>query len=341
LGLVAIGTIADVSPLTNVNRILVRVGLDYLAKPDRPGLVSLKKVAALDPDRPPSARDVAFRLAPRLNAAGRLGSPEPGLELLLTRDTGRARIQADDLDRLNNQRRRLQMDIFKEALAMLENRETDLGMAIVLAKEGWPRGVVGLAASKLAEKFRRPAILLAIEDGLAVGSGRSVEGFNIFAALNECRDLMVRFGGHEQAAGLAVEKDRLDGLARAFENIAAREIGADDFARVLNIDAVTDLTGLTQGLVDELDGLAPFGQDNPEPTLALTGLTVHSAGVVGSGHLKLTLGQRGQTLNTIGFNLGHLLSGLGPRVSAAVRQYDSVYRGRASRGWKIVDIKKE
>ena len=340
LGFVAIGSVADVVPLTRVNRILVSVGLGHLASPVYPGLAALKEVGAVEAGRPPTARDVAFRLAPRLNAVGRLSSPLPGLELLLTRDPEEARDRASALEKLNNQRRRLQDETVRQAEEMLENLGTESAKIIVLAREGWRRGVVGLAASKLSERFHRPAILLVLEDSRAVGSGRSVEGFNLFRALDRCRDLLERFGGHEQAAGLAMAASQVPALAQALSDIADKEIDEEELKPVLNVDAWITLEDLSQ-LQLELPRLAPFGQGNPEPVLALKGLTTISAGCVGSNHLKLTLGQNGRTLDTIAFNQGHLLPELGPRVLAAVQRHTSVYRGQTTQGWKVVDIKKD
>ncbi|MEW5723437.1 MAG: single-stranded-DNA-specific exonuclease RecJ [Thermodesulfobacteriota bacterium] len=342
LGLVAIGTVADVAPLTGVNRILTRIGLEHLGRPDRPGLAALKEVSALEAGRPLTAREVAFRLAPRLNAAGRLGSAQPGLELLRVRDQAAAQAAAVELERLNRERRRLQAEVLRQAEDLIAARERDLGRTIVLAAEGWPRGLVGLAASKLAEKYLRPTILLALEDGLARGSGRSIKGFNMFAALTRCRDLMIRFGGHEQAAGLTLDRDKVDDLVRAFEETAAGHLDPAAGQPVLEVEALVTLSDLEGGLAEELAGLAPFGEGNPEPVLALSGLEVLAAGCVGAppGHLRLTLAQDGKVFETMGFGLGGLLPGLGRKVSVAVQRYNSTFQGRSRPGWKVVDVRK-
>jgi single-stranded-DNA-specific exonuclease len=340
LSLVALGTVADVMPLTGVNRILVTMGLKHLARPPLPGLTALKKAAAVEPDRDMTARQVAFRLAPRLNAAGRMGSPQPGLDLLLTDAPDQADALASELEGLNRERRRMQAQTFKQAMAMID--PDDSGRTIVLAREGWSRGVVGLAASKLAEIYRRPSILLALEDGMAIGSGRSIAGFNLFAALSQCRDLMVRFGGHEQAAGLSIDPQNLPDLTKAFEDVAQREIDDSILIPTLEIEAEVTLDELQGGLMDELSRLAPFGTGNPEPVLALREMKVVSACAVGGqSHLKMCLSQNGRTLETIGFGLGSVLPDLGPRVRVAVTRHTSQYRGRTTHGWKIVDIQRE
>ncbi|MDY6851331.1 MAG: single-stranded-DNA-specific exonuclease RecJ [Thermodesulfobacteriota bacterium] len=338
LELAAIGTVADVVPLTKVNRILVSMGLRTLTAPYRPGLAALKEVSALTPDKPVTARDVAFRLAPRLNAAGRLDSPLPGLELLMTRDPALALAKAVILEDANRERRRLQKKMIGEAMDLLEDQGPESAKAIVLGREGWHRGLVGVAASKIVEKYYRPAILLSLEDGRANGSGRSIPGFNLYSALDRCRDLMVRFGGHEQAAGLTLEADQVSSLARALDEIAAGELSEDDLVPSLRVEAEVTIEGLTQGLAVELGRLEPFGQGNPEPIFAVNGAAILSGGVVGGRHLKLMLSQGGRTLDTIGFNLGHLLPDLGRHVSVALQRHASTYQGRTTLGWKAVDI---
>jgi len=340
LALAAIGTVADVVPLTKTNRILVSIGLKYLSDPERPGLAALKEVSLLPPGRPPTAREVAFRLAPRLNAAGRLGSARPGLELLLTRDADQAQRQARFLEETNRERRRLQEEMFQQALTLLEDQPQGLGRTIVLCREGWPRGLLGLTASRLAERLYRPTILLSLEDGLVHGSARSIPGFNLHSALNRCRDLLIRFGGHEQAAGLTLAPDEVPELIKTFEEIALGELSEADLSPILPIEAEVALSELNGPLAVDLTQLAPFGEGNPEPVFALTGVKVLSCGLVGQKHLKLTISDGGRTLETVGFNLGHLLPELGPTVSMALGPHVSLYQGRPVLGWKILDVKK-
>ncbi|MBU2550156.1 MAG: single-stranded-DNA-specific exonuclease RecJ [Proteobacteria bacterium] len=340
LGLVAIGTVADMAPLRDVNRIMVRMGLERLARPDQPGLIALKEVSSLEPGRPLTAREVAFRIAPRINATGRLDSAQPSLELLMTREADRAASLARMLEQTNIQRRRLHAEMVRQALGMIEAEGADPGKAIVLWRQGWHRGVVGLAASKLVERFCRPVILMSVEDGWAHGSGRSVEGFNIYVALDRCRDVLTRFGGHDLAAGLTLEADRVEELKRAFLEIAEREIDDRFLEPALDIEAEVTLDDLEAGLASELARLAPFGEGNPEPVFVLNDLKMISGGLVGGSHLKMTLGQGGRSLDTIGFGLGERLIELGPRVSVAVQRHTSNFRGRTTLGWKVVDIKK-
>ena len=321
LGLVAIGTVADVMPLVGVNRILVSVGLNHLFSPVHPGLLALKENCALTPDSPLTARDVAFKMAPRLNAPGRLGSSQISLDILRTRDLNLAREYAAQLEKSNSRRRKIQDDIFKQALAIIEDGESFGERSIILARDAWPRGVVGLAASKLAEKFHLPTILLSIEDGTARGSGRSVKGFNLYQALCQCADSILRFGGHEQAAGLTMEVARIPELMKSFDEVALQEISETEITESLSIEAVLSL-GELNGLAEQLSRMAPFGQGNPEPVFVLKDMKVVSAGCVGTNHLKLTLSQGSSIMETIGFNLGQMLPELG---AAHFRSYSASF----------------
>ena len=342
LSYVTIGTVADVVPLCHINRILVRAGLEQLKTTRFPGLVALKAAGDLQAGGDVTVRDIAFRLAPRLNATGRLTSPQPGLDLLLAKDILQARSLADALEKSNHERRRLQSETIQEAADMLDQTDHARRSSIFLVKSGWQRGVVGLAAAKLTEMHQKPAILLAVENGLARGSGRSIPGFNLFAALTRCREYMVKFGGHELAAGLTVEVDKVPDLIEAFEEIASRQVCGVNLDPRLDIDAVIRLDELGAGLAGELNRLAPFGEGNPEPLLAALDLNVVSAGTVGAAgsHLKLRLSQNGRTMDFMGFGLGLRLTEIGRRLDIAIQPYPSTYQGRTQTDWKIVDFKK-
>ncbi|MBW1708774.1 MAG: single-stranded-DNA-specific exonuclease RecJ [Deltaproteobacteria bacterium] len=339
LGLVTLGTVADMVPLTRINRILVSEGLKHLSDPVWPGLAALKQVSDLNPNHLVTARDVGFRLAPRLNATGRLDSPKPGLDLLLTRDPDRAQDLAAILDEHNTKRKQLQEQVVRQARDILDDT-SDACNFIVLAHKGWHRGVLGIAASKLSEIYHKPAILLSVKDGLALGSGRSVEGFSLYEALNQCQTMLEHFGGHDQAAGLGLAEENIPELALALGEIAVREIGEEFEQPALRVAAEVGLEELNQGLILQLMRLAPFGMGNPEPILAVSKLKVLSCSIVGQNHLKLRLKRKGRILDTIGFGLGDLLPDLGPRISAAIRPLISIYRGQTTYGWQVIDIKK-
>ncbi|MBW2091681.1 MAG: single-stranded-DNA-specific exonuclease RecJ, partial [Deltaproteobacteria bacterium] len=341
LGLVALGTVADVVPLTSVNRILVSEGLKHLSDPAWPGLSALKQISDLSPGRPVTARDVGFRMAPRLNAIGRLDSPQPGLEFLLALDLTRALNLGAILEECNTKRQQLQEQVVRQARHILDDDPPDERKFIVLAHEDWHRGVLGIAASKLVDIYHKPTILLSLENGEALGSGRSIEGFSLYEALDQCQHVLDHFGGHDLAAGLGLSEEKVPELAATLEEIAFRELGEEIRRPALRVAAVVSLEELNQDLILQLLRLAPFGMGNPEPTIAVCGLQVLSCAIVGQNHLKLRLKDKGRILDTIGFGLGDLLPDLGPQVSVALRPLTSVYQGQTTYGWQVVDIKKE
>ncbi len=266
LDLVALGTVADVVPLTGENRILVRAGLERLPATTKVGLRALMEVAAVG--RPVTPYHVGFRLGPRLNAAGRLGDAMAALELLLTDDAERAKQLAQMLDAHNAERQQIEERIVAEAVAMAAERPSD--RVLVLASESWHVGVIGIVASRLAQQFYRPTVIIG-RDGK--GSCRSLAGFSIVAALAGCADLLERYGGHEMAAGLSIEAGNVDGLRRRLNELA----GELDLQRTLRVDAVVRLEELDDEFFRALDQLEPCGPGNPAPVFAATGLRLHGA----------------------------------------------------------------
>jgi single-stranded-DNA-specific exonuclease len=327
LDLVAIGTCADVVPLLDHNRVLVREGLKVLNEGRRPGLKALVEAAR---QRPPlDARDVSFGLAPRLNAAGRMDHADPALELLLTRDPARARALAGELDQINRQRQRLEQGIFSQALSMVDG-SPELGQAacLVLAAQGWHRGVLGIVASRLAERFNRPALLLSVENGKAVGSGRSVEGFHLQKALASLAHLLTHYGGHSQAVGCTLPTAAVAELGRGLNELAAGALPEPGRPKPLHLDAVAEVGDLGSAALSALEKLAPFGQGNPEPILACLGARVESVGLVGENHLKLKLAQEGDWAPAIGFNMAEFAPLAGDTVDVAFIPRASSYGGR-------------
>lgn len=327
LDLVAVGTCADVVPLVDHNRVLVREGLKVLNEGRRPGFKALVEAGRINP--PLDARDVSFGLAPRLNAAGRLDHASPALELLLTRDMTQARLLAGELDKTNRQRQRLEQGILAQALDMVE-QSPQLGEAacLVLAAEGWHRGVLGIVASRLTDRFNRPALLLSLENGKAVGSGRSVEGFHFQKALARLEGMLTHYGGHSQAVGLTLPTKEVDRLREELNLLAAGELSAPGEPKPLRLEAVARLAELGPRAWGALEGLAPFGQGNPEPLLACLGATVDKVSQVGENHLKLELAQDGARCQAIGFGLASLAPRAGQEVDLAFMPRISSYGGR-------------
>jgi len=315
LDLVALGTVADVVPLVGANRILVRWGLEVLAASRRPGVRALKRVAGIAEGTPVSAGQVGFRLGPRINAAGRLDDAGRGVRLLLSDDPAAARALAEELDRENQARQEIERRIVDEATLDARGHVEAGARGLVLAREGWHAGVVGIVASRIVERFHRPAVLVALEGEGGKGSGRSVERFHLYDALAACSAELVRFGGHRHAAGLTVERARLARFREAFQAHAAARLAPEDLVPRTRIEGWIDEREVTERAAEDLAKLGPFGAGHPEPVFALRG-TAGRPRTVGAGgaHLKLALG-RG--LDAIGFGLGERLPAEGSTVEAA------------------------
>ncbi|CAH2031659.1 single-stranded-DNA-specific exonuclease RecJ [Trichlorobacter ammonificans] len=303
LDLVALGTIADMVPLTGQNRLLVSAGLQRMGNGCRTGLAALKAVATVK--GAVSCGQVGFRLAPRLNAAGRLESALPGVELLLTDDPARAQLLARELDAANSERQQVERRIFEEAEALMALQGwNEQHASIVLSSPLWHPGVVGIVASRLTERHARPAILLARrDDGSGKGSGRGIARFHLLEALHACAAHLERYGGHRAAAGLTVAPGELDAFATTFERVAAAQLAATDLAPTLSLDAELTPEELNLSLVGELARLAPFGIGNAEPTLLLRGMRVLEARTVGDGHLKMRLEKERTIYPAIGWRM--------------------------------------
>ena len=309
LELVALATVADVVPLVDENRALVTAGLRRLARTTSPGLRALLRVARVDPATI-DAGSIGFRLAPRINAAGRLGHPRVALDLLLTDDAGEAERLAGELEQLNRDRQAVEDRILRDALRQVAEwpEPARRRRGYVIAGADWHRGVIGIVASRLVERFRRPVVLLAPDEGGWVGSGRSIPSFDLHAALGACSDHLLRFGGHRAAAGLSASADAIDAFSRAFAEHADAVLTEEDLAPTLAVDAVVDGRDLTLELCEELERLAPFGLGNPGVTLVAAGCELSELSAVGEGkHLKLAVTTNGARSGAIAFGQGERL----------------------------------
>jgi len=307
---VALGTAADVVPVLGENRILVRQGLKVMEETRRPGLLALKEVAGLN-GKTVTFRDLCFRLAPRLNAAGRLGQAMGALQLLLATDMGQARRQARILNELNRQRQSLEQEVLGQAHSLIRRQGLDQRPVMVLGREGWHPGVLGIAAARLAEEFHRPVALVSLKDGLGKGSARSVEGYHLFQGLRACRRHLVKFGGHAAAAGFAVAEENLAALQEGMEEAFLAQVGDVRLRPTLKVDAAVDLFDLDQGFYEHLKRLRPFGPGNPEPIFVSQAVECVNSRVVGDRHLKVALCQGEVVLEAIAFDQApqHPLSG--------------------------------
>ncbi|HUG19313.1 MAG TPA: single-stranded-DNA-specific exonuclease RecJ [Planctomycetaceae bacterium] len=349
--LAALGTIADVVPLVDENRALVRFGLAGLGEFASPGLKALMKVAGINGKKSYDADDVGFTLGPRLNAAGRLGQARLGVELLTTEDESRAASLADYLDQLNKSRQTVERKIVKRAKELVaENPDWDEQPALVLADEDWHPGIIGIVAGRIAEHFQKPTVLIAIEagTGLGQGSGRTCGKINLHRSLEDCADLLIGFGGHIAAAGLRIERDRIDDFRLRFVESVVQHHDEQDFLREdLQIDAEVRLGDVTNRAIKELQRLGPFGQQNSHPVFAASHVELAiPAATMGEGgrHLNLQLKQFGTTLRAIAFGRGEWAEEMnreaGPFTISFAPMINS-FRGRESVELKLIDWKVE
>jgi len=341
LDLVAVGTIADLAPLRDENRVLVTAGLRELSLRRRPGLAALLELAAVPTDRPLDETDVGWKIAPRLNAPGRLGDAEPALRTLLAADAREAQLHASACEEANVRRRELQDQMYVEALADAEDAAQRNDAAIVVARSGWHAGVAGIVAAKIVDRFHKPAAVIAIDaEGEGRGSLRTPPGFDLFRALVACGEHLVRYGGHAQAAGLTVLADRIPALRAAFALQAAHRPAV---APPVAVDAMIALGDVSAQLAVELAQLQPFGVGNAAPIIAASGARVRASRRVGDDgtHLKLTLEcERHATFHgAIAFRMGDRDPGVGATVDVAFRPELSEWRGEQRLELNVCDLR--
>ena len=302
LELASLGSIADLVPLIDENRYIVSAGVQSLRKTGRPGLQALYNVARLNPEEIDSEK-VAFQIAPRLNAAGRMGDAADSFRLLTTRSSEEADSLAEKLEDLNRQRRQATQEATALAIQRVEAMPA-LPAMLVVAEETIPQGVAGLAASKLAELFRRPAAVLTVNGEYAVGSARSIPEFNLVEAIAASSDLLVRYGGHSQAAGFTIPVGSIPEITERLNSYAEARLDSLDLSPVLEIDAIVSLPELDMNVYDWLNSLEPFGKGNRRPTFAVLNATVLEARLIGHSrqHLKLRVEQHGREMTALAFN---------------------------------------
>ena len=305
--LVALGTLADMVPLTKENRTLARTGLDIIGRTHRPGLKALMEICktnkhAVDTD------DIVFGLAPRLNSAGRMDHASTSLELLTTRDFETAEKIANSLDQMNQNRRRIENKILIQVNHHLKKNPHLLRKStLVLAQEGWHLGVLGIVASRIVKKYFRPVVLITTADGIGRGSARSIPSINLYKGLSACANDIENFGGHSMAAGLKIKAKNIDKFEINFENTICHLAKPDDFIPKIFIDCILDFEDISNKLIDELESLKPFGMGNNEPLFMASNINVVSSTMVGNNHRRMVLSQRKgrteKTFNSIHFNI--------------------------------------
>jgi single-stranded-DNA-specific exonuclease len=321
LDLVALATIADVAPLRGENRVLARAGLKLMASSPNAGLRALLRASGLE-GKTLNAGRIGFILAPRLNAVGRLGHALRGVELLMSENDHEANAIARELEELNRHRQDVDRKTLARARELIDALDLDATHGIVLAEDGWHPGVIGIVASRLIEEHGRPVLLIALDGDEGKGSGRSISAFDLHAALTDCRDLLVRFGGHRAAAGVTVTRANVPELARRFNEIALAQLTVDDLVAELRVDLEVPVSAATLELEALLRHFEPFGPSNPTPILVSRGVRLAApARVMGDGHLKLRLQTDAGELEAIGWGMAPLASELDVSVP-----FDIAYR---------------
>ena len=311
LDLIALGTIADVAPLTGENHILTRHGLDVLSTSAKPGLVALKEVAGIVGNV--DARAVGFSLGPRLNAAGRLGKADNGLDLLTATDLNVAKLLAQNLEQTNRERKEIQEETFLEADLLIRN-ELDIlkEKVIVLASEIFHQGVIGIAASKIVDKYHRPVVLIALKDGVGKGSGRSIPKFNLFKSFKECSSHLIQFGGHAYAAGLSIDEEKIDAFRDAMRMVGHRVLKDDDLIPEVSIDSILDISQIDYSLYKNISLLEPFGAENPLPTFQSGSIKIRNLKLIGKEkkHARFLAVQGSGKIEVVAFNFAQILEAL-------------------------------
>jgi single-stranded-DNA-specific exonuclease len=305
--LVALGTIADMVPLIAENRILSKTGLELIKTGERPGLVALLDASAIH-SQTLNADDIAFRLAPRINAAGRMDHAARAVELLISRDIQTAAKTANTLNLLNRKRQDLEKGILTDIQRFIDSNPSLLRQqSLVLFRSGWHVGVLGIVASRLLRDYHRPVVLISLQDGIGKGSARSAEGLNLYDVLAACEPYLESFGGHAMAAGLQIRQENIADFQNAFEHEIRRTTAPETLVPVLRIDGELDLAAISDDLIDELELLMPFGTGNPEPLFLARNVKVVNARIVGQNHRRMVLSQvsgyRTVTIPAIHFNV--------------------------------------
>src|SRR5688572_15656220 len=342
LKLVAIATVADVVPLNGENRVIVKHGLAGLGHTPNPGLRALLDLAGFIKGSTPTATQVAFRIAPRINAAGRMDDARSVVEMFLTGDSDRARELASQLHTLNQDRQQTEAGMLEQILKLcLDTPVTDCECALVFAGTNWHRGVVGIVASRVVDRFHRPAFVLGLDPikGEAVGSGRSIPEFHLLEALESMSGLFLKFGGHRQAAGATIPLDRVEEFRARFNAYAAERLSPDMFRGQVRVDAVADISELNDRSAEEILSMAPFGYGNPSPVIVLANLeTPESPVAMKEKHLRLRLQGGGRSLVVKAWDFAERAGELQPghRIDAAVTlEHDAYSAARGYPPWSI------
>jgi single-stranded-DNA-specific exonuclease len=341
LDLVALATVADVAPLRGENRVFVRYGLKMLAETQNIGMRALIRAAGLS-GKPLTAGRIGFILAPRLNAAGRLGHAIRGVELLLSENEHEANVIARELEELNNKRQELDHATLDQARERVLQMDLDDTFGIVLADESWHPGVIGIVASRLVEEFGRPTVLISLSDDHGKGSGRSISKFDLHGALGQSRDLLLRYGGHRAAAGVTIAREKVNEFAARFNEVAKSLLTPEDLVPEIRVDLEVSIDGMDERLESLFRHFEPFGIGNPSPVLLARNVTLAAnPRLVGKDGLKVVLDTGTGSLDALGWGLAHRAAEFqaGSKVDVAFRLERDEYRGESYLQARIADIR--
>ena len=305
LDIVCVGTISDIVPLEDENRVIVKLGLKLVSQTRNLGLREILKLSGYQQI---DSTTISFGVAPRINACGRMGHQEDALKLFTTKDINEVIKLAEKLNEYNKERQDIEKNIYNEAIEIIDKDDLDKKNTIVVMGKNWHHGVIGIVSSKITEQYFKPSILLCEEDDYGKGSGRSIPGFDLYKALTECKDTIDKFGGHSMAVGINVKKEQFNEFRNKLEGIA-KEQHIEEIVPILNIDAQVELDEINKDMVNSLKELEPYGEGNKMPIFAFKNLRIDSIRALSEGkHLKLTLKDKKNIVNAIGFNLGYLSS---------------------------------
>ena len=305
LDLVALGTIGDISPLVDENRIFVKIGLELISEGARVGVRALKEICGMEHQAFVTSRTASFNLLPRINAAGRIASPDDAVDLLMTDDMEEAKALARKLDEYNRRRQALEKTIFQDIVKEVELKGNPEQMSsLVFASADWHPGVIGIVASRLVEKFCRPTMLISLKDGVGKGSGRTIADFNIYKGLKKCDSLLRAYGGHQFAAGIAIREEDIAAFRQLFDEVIRQETDITKFVSQTTIDVQCRLKDINHNLIDQINMLAPFGSKNPEPVMCVRNVNVTSPAVVGKNNLRIRVHEGEVSCDSIWFSKG-------------------------------------
>ena len=339
LDIVCVGTISDIVPLTDENRVIVKLGLKLVEQTKNLGLKEILQSCGYSKI---NSTTISFGVAPRINACGRMGHQEEALNLLLSKEENEVKELTQKINEYNKTRQEIEKNIYNEAIEQIEKEGLDTKNTIVVSGKGWHHGVIGIVSSKITELYFKPSILLCEEDGKCKGSGRSIPGFDLHEALMECNDTIDKFGGHAMAVGININKEKIEEFKEEFEKIA-KEKEVDKIIPILNLDAEIKLDDVNKEMVDSLKELEPFGEANKMPIFAFRNLKIDSIRSLSDGkHLKLSVKDNKNIINAIGFNMGTLTDTyrIGDRVDIAGNLEINSFNGVDSIQINIKDIMK-